>query len=132
MGVVVDRCEPDGHGGTAVVRSSILDGGVIVLQAEGEVDLATGPVLVAAIDEALQQRPTVLVIDLGRVSFFGSTAMSALLYASERVATVPLSIVVTPNIRRLFRMTGIEQRFTMYDCLEDAFRTVDGRACGPG
>ena len=57
----------------AIATALVYQNGIAVLKVGGDVDLATVPVLEAAIDEALVSKPTGLVIDLSEVGFLGSS-----------------------------------------------------------
>ena len=50
-----------------------------VLTARGEVDLYTAPVLRSALDEAFENDPKSIVVDLTGITFFASSGLSVLL-----------------------------------------------------
>ncbi|CRK57923.1 Anti-sigma F factor antagonist (spoIIAA-2); Anti-sigma B factor antagonist RsbV [Alloactinosynnema sp. L-07] len=112
-----DASRHDGAGLT--VTGSDLPNGVTVLHAAGEVDLATAAILVTGIDDALDKKPTKLIVDLTGVGFFGSVGIGALIEANRR-AHRPLRVVVTPAIRRIIDIVGLDDVIALYDRLEDA------------
>jgi anti-anti-sigma factor len=59
--------------------------GVDVLAVEGEIDMATSPRLIAALNEAVTDSEGPLVVDLTGVAFMDSTGLALLLNAHRRV-----------------------------------------------
>ncbi|GAA0208978.1 STAS domain-containing protein [Saccharothrix sp. NPDC042600] len=90
--------------------------GVVVLEVVGEVDMATSPRLRAEVSRLLDTRPTVLVIDLRQVVFFGSTGISMLVEAEHhaRRLGVPLGIAATqPTVLRPLAATEVDTLVTV-------------------
>jgi anti-sigma B factor antagonist len=87
-------------------------GGVIVVH--GDIDVAGGPILEAAIRERENDGP--VVIDLGDVYFIDSSGLRSLLGASRRArdrgATVSLRRVRS-EVLRLLEITGTTQQFSI-------------------
>ncbi|MFT3852767.1 MAG: STAS domain-containing protein [Ilumatobacteraceae bacterium] len=88
--------------------------GVIV--ASGDVDVAGGPILDAAIVE--QERRLVpghsIVIDLTDVTFIDSSGLRSLLGASRRAGERAGAVVLrspSPSVRRLLEITGTAAQF---------------------
>lgn len=103
--------DPSAHG---TLRVHVTPDGVIV--AEGDIDVAGGPVLDAAIVEQEAQLPAdgAIVIDLTDVQFIDSSGLRSLLGASrradERAGTVVLR---SPSaaVQRLLEITGTSGQF---------------------
>ena len=51
---------------------------------EGEIDIATAPRMIAALNEALADMPLPLVVDLSQVVFMDSTGLALLMNARRR------------------------------------------------
>jgi anti-sigma B factor antagonist len=66
----------------AVKRSRI--DGYELLSAEGELDIATAPRMMAALNEALADMDVPLVVDLTEVGFMDSTGLALLMNARRR------------------------------------------------
>jgi anti-anti-sigma factor len=66
----------------AVKRSR--DDGHDVLSVEGELDIATAPRMLAALNDALADMARPLVVDLSRVVFMDSTGLALLINAHRR------------------------------------------------
>jgi len=94
--------------------------GASVVVVGGELDLHTAPGLgdtLTALDGGR------VVVDLRDVCFLDSTALAVLLTAARRRATKHLSLdlVLGPgDVRRVFQVTGLEQRFRFSATVEEA------------
>ncbi len=95
------------------VRSST---NVVVVVAEGEIDLETSPELGRAIDAALAGRAHV-IIDLHAVTFIDSTGISLLLTAAERARRSGVELRIEPSaiVRRVLQLTGVEDVLPLAD-----------------
>lgn len=92
------------------LRVSIDDAGVVV--AAGDVDLAGGPLLEAAILQ--REDHQAIVIDLSAVEFIDSSGLRSLLGASRRAHERNTEVVLrdpSPEVRRLLEITGTESQF---------------------
>src|SRR5690242_4200050 len=68
--------------------------GVAVVSIGGEIDLSTAPVFEEAITTALDDDPSVLVIDLSDVDFMASVGLRILAATQGRVSkSVPVAVV---------------------------------------
>lgn len=88
------------------------EGGAIVVH--GDIDMAGGPVLEAAILQREDERP--LVIDLDDVSFIDSSGLCSLLGASRRARSRGAEVVlrsVGPEVARLLDITGTTSQFVI-------------------
>ena len=88
------------------------DGGAIVVH--GDIDMAGGPVLEAAILQREEHQQ--LVIDLDDVSFIDSSGLRSLLGASRRARARGADVVlrsVGPEVARLLDITGTTSQFVI-------------------
>lgn len=104
------------------------DDGVAVLAVSGEIDLATIPAFEAAIAEALNQRPTALIVDLSAVDFLASAGLQALVATHENVSGEAGFAVVAdgPATSRPIELTGLAQILSLHASLDDAKAAVTG------
>ncbi len=94
-----------------------------VIAVRGEIDAATAPQLRQAIDELVSSGETQLVLDLQDVQFLDSSALSVLVAGLRQLQAEGgnLSLVCTkPRILQVFRITNLEEIFTIHDSLETA------------
>ena len=61
-------------------------GDVVVLELAGELDLAVSSRLSALVEEAVAERPRLVVADLAEVAFMDSTVLRGLLHANREVS----------------------------------------------
>jgi anti-anti-sigma factor len=89
--------------------SSYADG-VLVIEASGEIDMATAPELTTAIEAAVAGTKGV-VIDLTNVEFLDSSALNALVHSRRELAARGVAFhVVSPTeqvVRRVFEITQL-------------------------
>lgn len=92
-----------------------------VLTANGEIDLATAPMLEERLDELL--RDGGVVLDLTAVSFIDSTGLRVILNAhqnaQEQAQSFPI-IAVDGPVMRLFDITGVGTRLALFSSMDDA------------
>jgi anti-anti-sigma factor len=112
--------------GLAVHESDV--DGVRLLEAFGELDLATAPELCAHLDAARQQRVKRLVVDLTGVDFCDSTGLRALLGASAEVRVSGGRLAVAclggSAVARLFDMVGARETLQVFESQPEALASV--------
>jgi anti-sigma B factor antagonist len=89
-----------------------------VLAVDGEIDLASVPVLASAIDAALAGGAAELWIDLTDTQFMDSSGVHLLVTTRSRVRDLNrhLAIVCPPGpVRRLFEVTGVLDHLPVYE-----------------
>ncbi len=80
-------------------------GDVATIRLAGDVDLATGPHLADAIDQAVAGGAARVVLDCRGLGYLDSTGLRVLAEAPEHVA---LSLTnVPPGVRKIFRIVGM-------------------------
>jgi anti-sigma B factor antagonist len=101
-------------------------GGRAVICVAGEVDLATAPVLQAAMLAALAAAPVELTVDLDAVSFLDSSGIQALLNGWKRAGAdgIPFVIASPPaQVRKVLDITGLTELFAISTETESMCRT---------
>jgi anti-sigma B factor antagonist len=97
--------------------------GFTVLSPRGEIDSVTGPRLKECITETLVGGEVHLIVDLDDVDFIESTGLGALVCGRRRAEAVngSLSLVcVEDQLLRVFRVTGLDKVFPIFDTVEAA------------
>jgi anti-sigma B factor antagonist len=115
----------------AVERSRV--DGYELLAVEGELDIATAPRMIAALNEAFAELSTPLVVDLSSVDFMDSTGLALLMNAYRRVRRRGQGFaIVCPGgpISRVFEIADMVESLHVCPDRASARRaaTQDGRA----
>jgi anti-sigma B factor antagonist len=82
----------------------------IVLHLDGELDMASAPLLQDAIGSAALERTAIVVFDLQQLRFIDSTGLRIILVAHEHAQTRGQEFAVTPGsqqVQRLLSVTGV-------------------------
>jgi len=84
----------------------------IVLALEGELDMASAPLLQSAFEEACLENPEMVVFDLRRLQFVDSTGLRIILAARNRCSERGQQLAVTrgsEQVERLLSVTGMSE-----------------------
>jgi anti-anti-sigma factor len=93
----------------AIVQSD----GTLRLKLAGELDIATAPLLQAALDEAGTADAERILVDIAGVPFIDSSGLKVLLRASACGRLVIAR--AGPQARRLFALSGTAERLALLD-----------------
>ncbi|GLZ49430.1 hypothetical protein Acsp06_56150 [Actinomycetospora sp. NBRC 106375] len=105
--------------GVDVQRSN----GASVIRLAGEIDMLTTPALRAKVNEELQGKPTVLVLDMLSVEFLGSSGLALLVEALDESRNRDVALRLVANSRpvsRPLQATGLTDLFALYPSVEAA------------
>ncbi|HEX5587828.1 MAG TPA: STAS domain-containing protein [Acidimicrobiia bacterium] len=110
--------DPQPTGAVALTLERSGDAHHPVIEAAGEIDVATSPLLRAELAEALEQGPDTVTLDLARVSFIDSSGLGVLVGALKRLrehqADATLRVVHTQDaVRKVFDITGLDELFEL-------------------
>ena len=106
-------------------------GNVQAMAVRGELDQATAPDLRAALDRAIGEPETPVLVDLGGCEFIDSTGLSLLVETQRRLASDSRSFAVCcPNadVRRLLELTGIDTTLGLFESRDDAVGVLAERS----
>jgi anti-sigma B factor antagonist len=108
--------------GSELTVHSEVRGNAVVLRFDGDVDLMTVPVVNQSIKAALEQKPGVLVIDLGGVGFLASAGLSELVGGHRLAGDLTVFRVVAPSraTSRPLEMVGLTTVFGVFPTLDEA------------
>jgi anti-sigma B factor antagonist len=84
----------------------------VVVALDGELDMASAPLLQGAIDDAQLDADTMLVLDLQSLQFIDSTGLRAILALRERCRERDQQFAITrgsPQVQRLLDITGVSE-----------------------
>jgi anti-anti-sigma factor len=98
-----------------------------VVSVGGEIDLSTAPVFEQAITQALEHNPSVLAIELSKVTFMASVGLRILAATNEKVGETTRIAVVADNsaASRPIQLTGLDSVVALYSSLDAALAAVD-------
>jgi anti-sigma B factor antagonist len=109
----------------AVERSRI--DGCELLSVEGELDIATAPRMIAALNEAFASLSFPLVVDLSRVDFMDSTGLALLMNAHRRAMRRGHGFAICcPNgpLSRVFEIADMVETLRVYPDRAAALRAA--------
>jgi anti-sigma B factor antagonist len=104
------------------VQEVVRNGDVVVVRLAGELDLYNAEVVRAALTEAVEGEPNLLVVDLGAVQFLDSTALGVLVEARAKLANRGAFRLAAPGLepRRALEVAGLDRHFSVHETVEDA------------
>jgi anti-anti-sigma factor len=107
-----------------VIRST--GPGAVVLEVAGEVDMVTAPQLADALAVQLERDVRVVVVQLARVSFLGSSGLAVLVNAFRSLDPGKALLIVAPHraAYRAFALTGLADQLPLYRSFEDALASL--------
>jgi anti-sigma B factor antagonist len=88
----------------------------------GEADLHSVPEVEAALEEAFDGGPRLIVIDLSNLTFIDSSGLHALITGHERCRARGHELRIIPgpaNVQRLFELTGMNDVLPLYTAKSD-------------
>jgi anti-anti-sigma factor len=88
------------------------DGGALLVQVAGELDIAGLPDVQPALDRLLAQDRQPVCIDAAGLEFMDSSGVAVLIRIANRFDTVEL-VHSTPAVRRVIQVLGLADRFGM-------------------
>ena len=97
--------------------------GFELLVARGEIDIATSPRLITALNEAITDSTGSLIVDLSAVEFMDSTGLALLIRAQRRMSRRGRGCaVVCPHgpVRRIFELTDMVETLRVNPTRETA------------
>jgi anti-sigma B factor antagonist len=97
--------------------------GYTVLAISGEVDVYSAPDLRSRVGDLVNSGHRQLVLDLSGVEFLDSTGLSVLVASQNRIREIGgvLTLVCSQEwLLKLFRITGLDQVFTMCPTVDEA------------
>jgi len=110
-------------------------GAVTLVAASGEVDAYTGPELLEALTDSLQQStgPTWLLVDLTEVQYLDSIGLGILVQAAKEAAQGGGALAVacrTPVVLKVFDISGTRAMLGVRESVEEATALLEARKGG--
>ena len=107
--------------------------GYELLAVGGEIDIATSPRLIAALNDIATDTDGTVIVDLSEVEFMDSTGLALLIRAQRRLSRYGRGFaVVCPDgaVRRIFELTDMVETLRVSPTRKTALSAVDGRPAG--
>lgn len=95
----------------------------VVVEVNGEVDLATAPALRGHLLSVLRKHGNQVILDLAGVDFMDSSGLHLLLSTERRARLLGGALrLVAPqrNVTRVLQVTGLDRHFAIFPTLEAA------------
>ena len=105
------------------------DAGTLVVDIGGEIDVYTSPKLRERLVGLVGEGARRLVVDLEDVEFIDSTGLGVLVGVLKRIRARDgvMSLVCSQDgLLRVFRITGLENVFSIYSSVDDATAALTG------
>jgi anti-sigma B factor antagonist len=104
------------------IETRRVDTGEMMVTVIGEIDLATAPQVQTAVSRYKRR----VVLDLRKVEFIDSTGIRMLIQEKKRLVAAgsDLRLLISPTVRRLVELTGIEDMFQ----IDESLHPVGGKA----
>jgi len=101
--------------------------GLVIVDVGGELDLSNADQFREALEGSLEDGGREIVVDALDVTFMDSTALGVFVGTARRMPPDgSLLVVCNGDVRRLFRIVGLEQSFRLVDSLQEARETIAG------
>jgi anti-sigma B factor antagonist len=134
MLTTADTSSPEPFTGAFGIIQSQPDERTSVVALEGELDLGRAPSLKWALVDSVDAGYKQLVVDLTRVRFMDSTALSVLVGVNRSLDVgARLAIVcVNTNVLKIFELSGMDGAFAIFPTLDEALAYVRGHTARIG
>ena len=93
-------------------------GDAVLVRLEGELDLASAPMLEGELRAVEEERPPLLVADLRRLAFIDSSGLRLLLMAAERAGQAERRFLIvrgSPEVDRILEITGADRQLELIE-----------------
>lgn len=97
-------------GGARARMDVAAQGDELVVELEGELDLASLPAVGATVDQLLARPPQPVVLDLGGLTFLDSSGVTLLVRLANHFGEMRTRAATEP-VRRVIEVLGLAQRF---------------------
>ncbi|HKZ12818.1 MAG TPA: STAS domain-containing protein [Solirubrobacterales bacterium] len=114
--------------------ASELEGGVRLLEVQGELDLSTALQLEGPLEEATEAADAAVLIDLSGCQFIDSTGIALIVRAWQRVDAAAgnggkgglVLCCQNEQVRRVLEVTGLEHSLRVFETLDEAAAALRG------
>ena len=79
-------------------------------------------------NEALEDHPPYLIMDLSSVNFISSSGIGSITVVYKKISVAKITkfclMITSENIRQLFKITGLDQYIRIFDSMENAKKGI--------
>jgi anti-sigma B factor antagonist len=107
--------------------------GIPVIQASGEIDLATVPELRAVVNEITARTPRVLIFDFSQVGYMDSSGLGILVSARRRLGVYDGEVVVISaagSVLKALNLSGLDRILTVVPDRQSFQQKQEGKVIG--
>ena len=94
-----------------------------VLPLEGEIDLHVSPEVAESLRTMIAQKPTVIVVDLSKVTYFDSSGLAVLIEGMQKVQEYGGKFAlagVQESVQHIFEIARLDQVFQIFPDVDSA------------
>jgi anti-sigma B factor antagonist len=94
-----------------------------VLQLEGEIDLHVSPEVAASLRSMTEKKPTVLAVDLGKVTYLDSSGLAVLIEGMQNVQQYGGKFAIAnlqESVKHIFEIARLDQVFRIFPDVDSA------------
>lgn len=114
--------------------ASEIDGGIRLLEVDGELDLSTATQLEGPLEEAVGSTAAAVLIDLSNCTFIDSTGIALVVRAWQRVDAAAgnggegglVLCCQNEQVRRVLEVTGLEHSLRVFETRDEAVAALRG------
>lgn len=114
--------------------ASELEGGIRLLEVNGELDLSTATQLEGPLEEAVNSSKAAVLVDLTDCTFIDSTGIALVVRAWQRVDSAAgnggegglVLCCQNEQVRRVLEVTGLEHSLRVFDTRDEAVAALQG------
>ena len=100
------------------------DDRILTVTPRGKVDSQVAPQLGAALNEALNEQPSWVIIDLHDVPFISSDGLRYLVTTSQKVSRNLIVVGLNSRVRQVFELTGLDHLMSLCCDMDAARKTI--------
>ena len=114
------------------VTTQLLEGGIVLLEFFGEVDILASPKIKDVITNLVQNGQEKVIVSLEKIGYIDSSGLGVLLSVLKKIREINghLCLVCNnPQILKIFEITGLVNVFEICKCCEEGVENILSTPC---
>ena len=106
----------------------------VLLRIHGRVDGETAPQLEQECHRQIQSGPARMILDLSGMEYISSAGLGSVLVTGKKLDAQGGELILaglTPKVKHIFRLTGFENLFKMFDTASEAVLHCESQSAPP-